>query len=307
MGSDLPDHPVCVLDASSYVGFWILKGLLSRGYSVHAAIQNKKGGEATEIEKKIMEMAKEDDTKLVVFGVDVLDYQSILVALKSCSGVFCCLDFQDPYDIEQEKMVDLEVRGAINVVEACAQTDSIAKIVFTSSLTAAIWRENICSEKDVDERSWSDQSFCRKFKLWYALAKTLSEQAAWALAMDRDLNMVSINPGLVLGPSVSQQNPRSTMAYLKGAAQMFENGVLAYVNVNFLVSVHIRAMEDTSTCGRYLCFDQIVNTEEEAVKIAQGLSPLISLPQSYECGGSEVYEERLRNKKLNKLVEGTAY
>ncbi|CAI0427663.1 unnamed protein product [Linum tenue] len=292
MGSDLPDHPVCVLDASSYVGFWILKGLLSRGYSVHAAIQNKK-------EKKIMEMAKEDDTKLVVFGVDVLDYQSILVALKSCSGVFCCLDFQDPYD---EKMVDLEVRGAINVVEACAQTDSIAKIVFTSSLTAAIWRENICSEKDVDERSWSDQSFCRKFKLWYALAKTLSEQAAWALAMDRDLNMVSINPGLVLGPSVSQQNPRSTRA-----AQMFENGVLAYVNVNFLVSVHIRAMEDTSTCGRYLCFDQIVNTEEEAVKIAQGLSPLISLPQSYECGGSEVYEERLRNKKLNKLVEGTAY
>lgn len=30
---------VCVLDASTYVGFWILKGLLSRGYTVHAAIQ----------------------------------------------------------------------------------------------------------------------------------------------------------------------------------------------------------------------------------------------------------------------------
>ena len=30
---------VCVLDASTYVGFWILKGLLSRGYTVHGAIQ----------------------------------------------------------------------------------------------------------------------------------------------------------------------------------------------------------------------------------------------------------------------------
>jgi len=30
---------ICVLDASNYVGFWILKGLLSRGYEVHAAIQ----------------------------------------------------------------------------------------------------------------------------------------------------------------------------------------------------------------------------------------------------------------------------
>lgn len=63
-------------------------------------------------------------------------------------------------------MVDLEVRGAINVVEACAQTDSIQKLVFSSSLTAAIWREDICSEKDVDERSWSNQDFCRKLKVW---------------------------------------------------------------------------------------------------------------------------------------------
>lgn len=62
--------------------------------------------------------------------------------------------------------MDLEVRGAINVVEACAQTDNIDKIVFTSSLAAAIWRDNICSEKDVvDESSWSDQHFCRKMKV----------------------------------------------------------------------------------------------------------------------------------------------
>lgn len=54
------------------------------------------------------------------------------------------------------------------------------------------------------------------WQLWYALAKTLSEHAAWALAMDRKLNMVSINAGLVLGPGVSQQNPLSTMSYLKG-------------------------------------------------------------------------------------------
>ncbi|KAL7168752.1 hypothetical protein ACSBR2_033902 [Camellia fascicularis] len=192
-------------------------------------------------------------------------------------------------------MIDLEVRGAINVVEACAQAESVEKIVFNSSLTAAIWGENICSEKDVDERSWSDHEFCRKTKLWYALAKTLSEQAAWALAMDRMLNMVSINAELVLGPGIAQKNP-----------QMYENGVLAIVDVNFLADVNIRAFEDLSTCGRYFCFNQIVNTEEEAVKLAESLSPLISLPPRYECQGSEVYDERLKNKKLNKLVDSTA-
>lgn len=62
-------------------------------------------------------------------------------------------------------MVELEVRGAINVVEACAQTENMEKIVFSSSLTAAIWRDNISSDKDVDERSWSNQDFCKKLKV----------------------------------------------------------------------------------------------------------------------------------------------
>ncbi|GLT97591.1 hypothetical protein SLE2022_151480 [Rubroshorea leprosula] len=297
-----PDKPtVCVLDASTYVGFWILKGLLSRGYTVRAAIQ-KRGGE-TEMEKKIKELERVEE-KLVVFTVDMLDYHSILVALKGCSALFCCLDCSDGYD---DKIVDFEVRGAINVVEACAQTYSMHKIVFSSSLTAAIWRENIGSTEDVDERCWSDQEFCRKKKLWHALAKTLSEKAAWALAMDRMLNMVSVNAGLVLGPGVAQQNPGSTMSYLKGAAQMYENGVLAFVNVSFLADVHIRAFEDQSTTGRYFCFNQIVKTEEEAITLAKSLSPLLSLPPRYECQGSEeVYAERLRTTKLNKLIEGTA-
>ncbi|CAK9171376.1 unnamed protein product [Ilex paraguariensis] len=296
-----PEKPtVCVLDASTYVGFWILKGLLARGYTVHAAIQ--KSGE-TEIVKKIRDLER-TEKGLAVLSVDVLDYHSIFHALNGCCALFCCLDSPDGYD---DEIADLEVRGAINVMEACAQTESIEKIVFGSSLTAAIWRENISSEKDVDERSWSDKEFCRKMKLWYALAKTLSEQAAWALAMDRMLNMVSINAGLVVGPGVARQNAQVTMSYLKGAAQMYENGVLAFVDVKFLADVHIRAFEDQSTCGRYLCFNQIVNTDKEAVKLADSLSPLISLPLRYEYHGHEVYAERLRNKKLKKLVQGNAY
>ncbi|GFY95595.1 NAD(P)-binding Rossmann-fold superfamily protein [Actinidia rufa] len=291
---------VCVLDASTYVGFWVLKGLLSKGYPVHAAIQ--KNGE-TEIVKKIRDMEGIEE-KLVVSTVDVLDYHSILEAVKGCCALFFCLDSQDGYD---DKMVEMEVRGAIDVVEACAQTERMEKIVFNSSLTAAIWRENICSRKDVDERSWSDQEFCRKKKLWYALAKTLSEQAAWALAMDRTLNMVSINAGLVLGPAVAKKNPGMTMSYLQGAINSHLPLFTSTSSKSFDgLMLMFELFEDGSTCGRYFCFDQIVNTEQEAVKLAESLSPLISLPPRYECHGREVYAERLRNKKLNKLVEDTA-
>ncbi|KAL6012246.1 hypothetical protein ACLOJK_002724 [Asimina triloba] len=327
----LQRSPACILDASSYVGFHTLRGLLDKGYAVHAAVQSNGkhpfplpflfffgwglelvcrdwvvlffGAGKAEMVRRIKEMSCSEE-RLVVFVVDVLDYHSILEALKGCSALFCCLDCSsDGYD---EGMADLEVRGVINVVEACAQTESVQKMVFTSSLTAGIWRENICSEQDVDERCWSDAEFCRKKKLWYALAKTQSEQAAWALAMDRMVNMVSINAGLILGPSVVHHNPGSTMSYLKGAAQMCENGLLAIVDVKLVVDAHIRALEEESACGRYFCFNRVLTTEEDAINLATTLTPLIPLPhQSQECRHDAViYQERLRNKKLSKLVEG---
>lgn len=63
-------------------------------------------------------------------------------------------------------MGEIEVRAAHNVVEACAQTDTIDKVVFTSSATAVIWREDRKSSKsDFDETYWTDINFCRKFKV----------------------------------------------------------------------------------------------------------------------------------------------
>lgn len=62
-------------------------------------------------------------------------------------------------------MVEVEVRAAHNVLEACAQTDTIEKVVFTSSITAVIWRENRNWMPDLDERNWSEPNFCKKFKV----------------------------------------------------------------------------------------------------------------------------------------------
>lgn len=55
----------------------------------------------TEMEGKIRDMEMEEE-RLVVFAVDVFDYQSILLALKGCSAVFCCLENQDGYDVSKQ-------------------------------------------------------------------------------------------------------------------------------------------------------------------------------------------------------------
>lgn len=70
----------------------------------------------------------------------------------------------------KEYMAEVEVRAAHNVLEACAQTETIDKVVLTSSATAVFWREDRkSSSSDFDERHWSDVSFCRKHKVYYII------------------------------------------------------------------------------------------------------------------------------------------
>jgi hypothetical protein len=105
-------------------------------------------------------------------------------------------------------------------------------------------------------------------QLWHALAKTLSEKTAWALAMDRGVDMVAINAGLLAAPGLTAAHP-----YLKGAPDMYGAGVLVTVDADFLAEAHVAAYESPTAYGRYLCFDNAVCRPEDAVKLAQMLSP----------------------------------
>ncbi|XP_020673358.1 cinnamoyl-CoA reductase-like SNL6 [Dendrobium catenatum] len=274
---------ICVMDASSRIGAALVDRLLRRGYTIHAAAfgRGDEGKAASWSESK----------RVRIFRSDPLDYHSIADAVRGCSGVFYSFD-TDSYD---EFMVEVEVRAAHNVLEACAQADTVERVVFTSSVTAVIWKENRKLAEDVDERDWSEPNFCRKFKLWHALAKTLSEKTAWALAMDRSVNMVSVNSGLLIETELSPSN-----SYLKGAPEMYEDGVLVTVELKLLIDAHICIFESADAFGRYLCFNHAICRPEDAVKLAQMLSPLApSPPPSDEL---RVIQERIRSKKLNKLM-----
>jgi nucleoside-diphosphate-sugar epimerase len=102
------------------------------------------------------------------------------------------------------------------------------------------------------------------------MAKTLSEKTAWALAMDRGVDMVAINAGLVTGTPAGLT---AAHPYLKGAPDMYDDGVLVTVDVHVLADAHVAAYESPTAHGRYLCFDNAVCRPEDAVKLAHVLSP----------------------------------
>jgi nucleoside-diphosphate-sugar epimerase len=70
----------------------------------------------------------------------------------------------------QEVTVETEVRAAHNVLEACAQTETMERVVFTSSVTAVVWsadhKQQQQQQQLVDEKCWSDLAFCKKLKVF---------------------------------------------------------------------------------------------------------------------------------------------
>ncbi|KAL9257842.1 Cinnamoyl-CoA reductase-like SNL6-like protein [Drosera capensis] len=287
-------NKVCVMEASSRLGASLVARLLGRGYVVHAAVQ----GQLDELEKYMKVWDEDEKMKVKVFKADLFDFHSIVDALRGCSGLF--YNFEPPRDhsIYDEHMMEVEVRATHNVFEASAHVGTIDKIVFTSSITAVVWRHDRSStSSNLDEKHWSDISFCRKFKLWHALSKTISEKSSRALAMDRGLNMVTVNAGLILSNDLSITNP-----YLKGAAEMYEDGVFVATDLKFLVDAHICVFEDIAAYGRYLCFNSVINHAEVALQVTKIIAPWASPQiQSFE-GEDKMIQQNISNKKLNELM-----
>ncbi|VAH05640.1 cinnamoyl-CoA reductase-like SNL6 [Triticum dicoccoides] len=285
------DKSVCVMDASGPLGQALVHRLLRRGYTVHAATYGRSLDALA-----LLAAAGHDEDRLKLFRADPFDYHSIADAVRGCSGLFCMFNTHEDQAGCDEVMVEVEVRAAQNVLEACAQTVTMERVVFTSSVTAVVWKDDDHKPVDAfDERNWSDLNLCRKRKLWHALAKTLSEKTAWALAMDRGVDMVAINAGLLTGPGLSSAHP-----CLKGVPEMYEHGVLVTVDADFLADAHVAAYECPTAFGRYLCFNNVVCRPEDALQFAQMLTP--SAPCYPPSDELKVIPQRIQNKKLNNLM-----
>ena len=53
------------------------------------------------------------------------------------------------------------------------------------------------------------------FQLWYVLSKTLAEEAAWKFVNENNIELVTINPAMVIGPLLQPTLNTSAAAILQ--------------------------------------------------------------------------------------------
>ncbi|XP_055806239.1 cinnamoyl-CoA reductase-like SNL6 [Solanum dulcamara] len=267
---ELEEKKVCVTSGVSFLGIAIVNQLLLRGYSVRVIVEKQEDLE------KLREMEISGEMRQSMNTVEAVmarlnDIESLSQAFNGCRGVFHTAAFVDPAGLSgySKSMVEVEVLITKNVTQACAITPSVKNCVLTSSLLACVWQD-INSSRTIDHDCWSDESICLDKKLWYALGKLKAERVAWNVARESGFKLATICPGLVTGPELLSRNPTPTIAYLKGAQEMFRNGLLAAVDVHRLALEHVLVFEDMKNTGysRYISFDRVIRSEEEFEKLA---------------------------------------
>eukprot|EP01018_Ginkgo_biloba_P000118 Gb_06804 [translate_table: standard] len=262
---------VCVTGAGGFIGSWLVKLLLTKGYSVNAAVRNPDDEKYEHLRK--LEGAKE---RLVLVKADILHYDSLVSAIHGCHGVFhmACLLTDDP-----KQVIEPAVKGTENVLEACAEI-GVKRVVLTSSIGAVYMDPNRNPDALVHDDCWSDLDYCIRTKNWYCYAKTVAEREAWKHAKERNLDLVVINPSLVLGPLLQSAMNASTahiMKYLTGSAKTYANLTQAYVDVRDVAKAHILVYELPSASGRYLCAETNLHRGELVDMLAK-MFPHYPLP-----------------------------
>jgi nucleoside-diphosphate-sugar epimerase len=251
------DKPVMITGATGYVAGWIVKKLLDEGFTVHAAVRDP------ENRKKLAyldALADNAPGTITYFNADLLDEGSFAQAMHGCEVVFhtaspFVVDVDDP----QKELIEPAQLGTRNVLEQANRTESVKRVVLTSSC-AAIYGDNADLEKTANgvftEDDWNVSSSLDHQP--YSFSKTLAEKEAWKICGEQHRwDLVVINPSLVIGPGI---NPKGTSESFNLIRQFgdgaMKNGAPAWgmgvVDVRDLAEAHFKAAFTPSARGRHI-------------------------------------------------------
>ncbi|XP_058734362.1 cinnamoyl-CoA reductase 2 [Vicia villosa] len=262
---------VCVTGAGGFIASWLVKLLLEKGYTVRGTLRNPEDPKNGHLKK--LEGAKE---RLTLHKVDLLDLNSIQSVVHGCHGVF---HTASPVTDNPDEMLEPAVNGTNNVIVASAEA-KVRRVVFTSSIGTVYMDPNTSRDVVIDETYWSDLEYCKNTKNWYCYGKTVAEQSAWKIAKENEVDLVVVNPVLVLGPLLQETINASTihiLKYLNGAAKSYVNATQCYVDVKDVALAHLLIYETNSASGRYICSQTSLH-RGEVVEILAKYFPEYPLP-----------------------------
>ena len=227
-------HPTLVTGATGFLGLHLCEQLRDAGHAVRA-------------------IGRSDGAAVKALGLEyiqgsILDDDTLEHAMGGCEAVFHLAGMvsRDPRDAP--KMHAVHVDGTRRVIESAAAA-GVRRIVYASSSGTIA-----CSR---DRRTITSETASYPMDLlgsWpYYVTKIEAERIALTLPGQLGVDLVSINPSLILGPGDTWgSSTDDVLQLLKGKIPAVPPGGLSLVDVRDVASCAITALEKGRPGERYL-------------------------------------------------------
>ncbi len=279
------DMKVLVTGGSGYVASWIVKKLLDKGVDVNTTVRNLESlGKFAHLRK----IGNEAPGHLEIFEADLLKEGSFGPAMEGCNIVihtaspFIIGKIKNPY----KSLVNPALEGTENVLSTVNKTLSVKRVVLTSSVVA-VYGDNIdisqADEGVFNEEHWNTTSTPETQP--YPYSKTVAEQRAWEMAANSDRwDMVAINPGFIIGPSLTIRNDSTSINLMIQLADgTFKMGTPAVYNgvvdVRNVADAHLEAAFRPQANGRYILVNEVMSFLEIAHVLRKKYGKKLRLPK----------------------------
>jgi nucleoside-diphosphate-sugar epimerase len=249
--------PVMVTGATGYVAGWLIGKLLDEGFTIHATVRDPGNRESL---KYLDALAEKSIGKIRYFKADLLNEGAYDEGMMGCELVFhTASPFTSKIKDPQKDLVDPALIGTKNVLGSANRTESVKRVVLTSSCAAIIGDAKDClgyPNGIATETQWNVTSTVDHQA--YSYSKTVAEKAAWEINKAQNRwDLVVINPSLVIGPGI---NPHSTSESFNLVKQLgdgsMKSGVplfyIGVVDVRDLAEAHFMAGFKPEAQGRHI-------------------------------------------------------
>jgi len=236
---------VAVTGIGGFVGRHVALALLREGYPVHGTVRAL--GRAEEIERSIRAAGGTDAARLTFGEADLLEERGWAEAFAEVSYVVhTASPFPARLPANEDDLIGPARDGTLRVLRA-AHAAGAKRVVLTSSVAAVIYG---AGRAPFTEDDWTDPQ--SSLATPYYRSKTFAERAAWDYAADSGLELVVINPGIVLGPVLGHEIGTSVAVVrnlLKGNYPALPKFAVPVVDVRDVADAHVQALSVAAAAG----------------------------------------------------------
>ena len=238
---------VLLTGVSGYIGLHCAVELLKQGYAVKGTIRSlSKAEKLTDTIKQYVD----PKGNLEFCALDLLKDEGWEEAAAGCDFLMhVASPFFSKTPKDENELIKPAVEGTQRALKA-AHKAGIKRVVLTSSMVAMLGE--LTSDININQESWTNVK--AKNATAYLKSKTLAEKSAWEFVKDKEMELVTIHPGPVYGPTLSNDLSGESMTLFKriltGELKQMIHASINMSDVRDVAKIHVLALENQQAIGQ---------------------------------------------------------